>query len=280
MRVFFSFSDDAGSYKERRTEKFMRAHPYFVRSAVLISAEDWVKLNQRFRNIVQQSRLPPGSELKWSYIGSIMQRRRRGETTPSQKPFAAFSHLSNEELWDYVHACLNMLTTAESCIVIYTVTDNRHLSTGFISELNLHNMHIQDLMQRIELELRDQQGLAIMFSDTMSDERLNRAIRNAYAEFYRNDRFVRKYQCIKDSLAFELSHQSVGIRLADYAAGAFNAFLRGFTPGNEFFCRLIYPKVRKDPDTGNPLGYGIIEVPKREKVRAQLKQLLRQGNLL
>ena len=280
MRVFFCFSDDAGCYRRDRSERFLRAHPYFIRSAVLMSVEDWAKIKEKFENLLTESHFPHDQELKWSYIGSIVQHRRRGEIIPPDRPYAAFAHLSTEELWDFVYKCLKLLYDAESCVVIYTVTDNKHFATGPVTEENIHAMHIQDLMQRIEMELRPVQGLAIMFSDTMSEERLNRTIRDAYAEIYQKDTFIAEYRCIKDSLAFELSHQSVGIRLADYAAGAFNAFLRGFSPGSGLFRTLIYPKVRKDPCTGSPIGYGIIDVPKRSMVRAKLEKLLREASLL
>jgi len=280
MRVFFCFSDEAGCYRKERSERFIKAHPFFIRSAVLISVEDWLKMKQHFEKLLKRAHLPYDKELKWSYIGSIIQHRKRGEAIPPEKPYAAFSHLSTEELWDFVRGCLKLLHDAESCVVIYTVTDNQHFATGPVTEETIHTMHIQDLMQRIELELRPHQGLAIMFSDTMSEERLNRIVRNAYAEVYRSDRFIEEYRCIKESLAFELSHQSIGIRLADYAAGAFNAFLRSFSPGSDLFCNLIYPKVRKSPTTGSPIGYGIIDVPKRAMVRAKLQRLLKEASLL
>jgi len=280
MQVFFCFSDEAGSYRQSRSERFKRAHPYFIRSAVLLSVNDWVRVHDNYRGLLSESGLPFGKELKWSYIGSIIQHRKRGEEIPKDKPYAVFSRFSEEQLWNHVCACLQLLHDTDYCRLIYTVTDNVCPDTGSLSEWTIYQMHIQDLMQRIELELRPRRGLAIVFLDPLSDERANRFIRNAYASFYQGDEYIAGYRCIKDSLAYELSHHSSGIRFADYAAGMFNAFLRGFSPSTELFSELIWPLIRKNPSDGDPLGYGIIDVPKRVSVRANLKRILREVGLL
>lgn len=280
MRVFFCFSDETGSYKENRSARFIRAHPYFIRSAVLLGADDWVSIHNAYKRLLKQAGLEFQKELKWSYIGSIVKHRKRGEKIPEDKPYAKFARLSDEQLWDHVRKCLKLLHDANFCRLIYTVTDNACQATGKLSKETIYRMHIQDLMQRIEYELREKEGLAVVFLDPLPDERSNRLVREAYASFYQNDQFIAEYRCIKDSLAYELSHHSSGIRLADYAVGVFGGFLRGFPQSRELFVELIWPLVRKKPGDNDPLGYGIIEVPKRDEVRDRLKQKLEETGLI
>ena len=277
MDVYFCFSDDAGSYERNRTSRFVRAHPYFIRSAVLLKASDWIWMRDKYKKLYSVYPLPAGKELKWSYIWSIIQHRRRGEEIPPGKPYSPFAHLSEEQLLDFVRDSLKLLSKVDHCCVIYTVTDNGLPSTGQISKKNIYRMHIQDLMQKVEYELEPLSGLAVVFLDPMGDSTADRIIRDAYADFYKGDTFVAEYRHIKDSLAYEFSHQSFGIRLADYAAGIFNGLLRGFSISTEFFKELIWPVLRKDSTKGDPFGYGIIEVPKRESVRHKIRQIVKDA---
>lgn len=279
MRVFFCFSDETGAYECERSERFIKAHPYFIRSSVLLSVDDWVHIHIKYKKLLKETGLPFQKELKWSYIGSIVQHRKRGEAIPRDRPYAEFSCLSNMQLWGHVRKCLELLKSANFCKIIYTVTDNACQATGRVSKEMIYQMHIQDLMQRIEYKMRKESGLAIIFLDPLPDERTNRLIREAYGLFYQNDPFISQYEGIKDSLAYELSHHSSGIRLADYAAGIFAGFLRGFSPSQELFVELVWPLVRKS-DNHEVLGYGIIDVPKRREVQEKLKKRLREARLV
>lgn len=44
MDAYFSFTDECGVYEKIRSEKFLKANPFYVRATVIISLEDYLKL--------------------------------------------------------------------------------------------------------------------------------------------------------------------------------------------------------------------------------------------
>jgi len=132
-------------------------------------------------------------------------------------------------------------------------------------------MHLQDTMQRIEMEIQnDDNNLAIFFLDPI-DKKADSLIREYYRKIYLTGDFIREYKHIKDCLHFELSHHSIGIQLADYCAGVFNSALKGFSKSSDIFKTKLWQFVRKDSDK-NFMGYGVIEVPTNRKVRQYLSE--------
>ena len=276
MSVHFVFSDDAGGYKTDRRERFNRANPFFIRSGMIIRGDDWPSLRDGFTGLQERYQIPASSELKWSYIGSILAHRKRGEPIPSGRAYSVFSNYSTEDLIGFVREAVNLLKKCEFCRIVYTVTNNNRV--GQISKEKLYKMHIQDMMQRIEYELQSRDGLAVMFLDPQNDAG-DRYVREAYATIYREGDFIKEYRHIIDSLAFALSHQSFGIRLADYIAGIFNDFLRGYQLSRELFLNQIWPLLRKNP-VGDPLGRGICEVPTDDKIRGEIRERFVAADLL
>ena len=59
MSVFFVFSDECGEYKQDRTEKFLKRHPYFVRASYIIRGEEWRALSQKHMELRSKYGLPP-----------------------------------------------------------------------------------------------------------------------------------------------------------------------------------------------------------------------------
>ena len=44
MEAYFAFTDECGCYQKNRTEKFNMAHPFYVRSTVIMSFSDYLVL--------------------------------------------------------------------------------------------------------------------------------------------------------------------------------------------------------------------------------------------
>ncbi len=51
MPFFFAFSDESGKHKKERTDKFILKNPYYCRSVVLLEADDWIKLKDKFYHL-------------------------------------------------------------------------------------------------------------------------------------------------------------------------------------------------------------------------------------
>ena len=111
-----------------------------------------------------------------------------------------------------------------------------------------------------------------VFIDPVSEE-TNKFLRDIYFELYQKGDFIKRYSHIKDSLNMEYSHQSVGIQLADYIAGSFGGFLRGFDISKTIFLNKIKKFLRTDSH-GEVFGCGIREVPRNTLLRKQLKESL------
>ena len=134
-------------------------------------------------------------------------------------------------------------------------------------------MHMQEIMQRLEMELQTKdENLCTLFIDPVSEE-TNKFLRDIYFELYQKGDFIKRYSHIKDSLNMEYSHQSVGIQLADYIAGSFGGFLRGFDISKTIFLNKIKKFLRTDSH-GEVFGCGIREVPRNTLLRKQLKESL------
>lgn len=276
MAVYFVFSDEVGDYSESPRPGFLRAHPYFIRAGVMIKGDNWVLLRDAFNSLQEKYQFPNDYELKWAYIGSIIAHREHGEAIPNERPYATFKDYSSEDLLSFVKDAVSLLKICEFCRIIYTVTDNRVVQR--IAKNKLYKMHIQDLMQRTEMHLQNIEGLAVMLLDP-KDEATDSHVRNAYAAIYRDGDFIEKYNHVTDSLSFVHSSQSFGIRLVDYSAGIFNNFMRGYPQSIELFKNQVWPLVYKSP-IGNPLGWGICEVPTDANARGNIRQILIDRNLL
>lgn len=248
MSVYFVFSDEAGDYKPPLGEKFLKAHPYFIRSGVCVSGEDWPSLRDGFSNLEDKCGLPRGYELKWSCINYIIKCRRNGEKIPVKSKCAPFQHYADETLLGFVKDVLDLMKRCENRFIIYTVTDNARVKGSYPPRSDLHKWHIQDLMQRTEFELQERGGLAVVFLDPKS-ARGDLDIRRMYASIYQEGDFIEKYRHVMDSLSFFLSEHSIGIRLADYTAGIFNGFMRGFDQSTTLFKNQVWPLVKSPYET-------------------------------
>ncbi len=276
MAVYFVFSDEAGDYSSQPTKRFLRANPYFVRVGVVVKGEDWPLLRDDFSELQSRCQLPKNCELKWADICSIIQHRQRGEPIPRDRSYAQFRDYTDEELLGFVKDTIGLLKKCEFCSIIYTITDN-YVTQGIVQP-KVYKMHIQDIMQRTEMQLQSIPGLAVMFLDP-KDDTTDSTVRNAYAEIYRDGDFISKYSHITDSLSFVLSNQSFGIHFADYTAGIFNNFMRGFQISTELFKKSVWSLVYKNP-VGNPLGWGICEVPTDSSVRGKIREKLVNSGFL
>lgn len=273
MPAFFAFSDETGSYDSRPSDAFLQTHPYYIRATYLIAASGWKSLNRAFLRLKDKAELPHDRELKWSYIWSLYKHRQAGEPVTPDKDYYFLRDWSERELVDFVGSSLELLGKLDYCKALLTVTNNHRCRA--LTKPALFRMHIQEAMQRVEMELQnDEENLGVFFLDPTSHE-TNRFLRETYFELFREGDFIERYSHIKDSLNIEHSHHSVGIQLADYLSGCFAGFLKGFGESTNLFRKRGYPLLRRSR-TGEILGYGIREVPRNDTVRRELRSKLEQ----
>ena len=253
--IYFVFSDESGDYKKHPGKKFLRANPYYIRAAYITKAKEWHKMRSEMIRLKKRYNLPLYDELKWS---DIWEKYKQGE------------NISN--LIKFIRESMQILHSLSYCKIIYTVTFNKNIQT--IEEKDIKKWHIQDIMQRIQMEIQtDNENLAILFFDPPDDGRDLKYFQTVYREIFLNDRFIENYGNLKDTINFEPSHHSVGIQLADYLAGCFRGFLCGYPESFEIFKEIVYPLIRRGQD-GEITGYGIIEIPKDDNIRRRIKDKL------
>jgi len=271
IETFFAFSDETGNYKREKSQNFCRKNPYYIRGGFIITVPDWRILKDKAQALLEDFNLPKDKELKWSYLWSVFKYKRNNKNIPEYKPYHFLADYSFDVLKEFVKEMFKLYASLDSVKTIYTFTKNQEKLR--ISESALVKMHLQELMQRIEMEIQTSESMATLAFDETDGAKKDK-IRRAYCDIYNSGDFIAKYTHIKDSMSFELSHQSVGIKMADYICGAFRGCLQGFNYSKEVFASFVYPKVRRSKE-GELLGYGIREVPKNEAVRGWLREKLR-----
>jgi len=258
--VYFVFSDESGNYKRNPGRRFLKKNPYYIRSACIIRADEWLRLRKKVLDVRENFPFDKYEEIKWS---DTWVKYNQGEIDKKEY---------NNRI-AFIEEILKILSTLSYCNIVYTVTFNLEIACD-IEEKYIKKWHIQEIMQRVQMEIQSDSGsLGILFLDPPSSSKELKEFQEIYREIFLNDQFIEEYANLKDAINFEPSHHSVGIQLADYLAGCFKGFLCGYRKSSRIFEEIVYPLLRRDTQ-GNPVGYGIREVPKDENLRQQIEQKL------
>jgi len=272
LKIFFSFIDDTGNYQKNRSIKFTKRYPYYIKACVIIPADKWKTLAFYQRSLIEKYTGLVLKEIKWSHLWKLSRRDILKKKISYRSNEEFLKSISFSSSLKYADELIQVLPEINAK-VIFTVTPNC-VFTDRVNEKNIEIMHLQDLMQRIEMEVTEQDrsyGLAILFCDQMSGEEDEIDVKEKYHELYCTGDLIASYSHIMDCVLFLSSHQSCGIQLADFVAGAFNGFLRGYDESEKMFALRIYAHLRRRVD-GQELGYRIIDVPKRPICRRHLEE--------
>ena len=272
MPIFFTFSDESGKYKKERTDKFISKNPYYCRSAVLLEAQDWIKLRDKFFRLKKDFLfIKPQQEVKWSYIWSLFKHHQKAEKIPQNKPYYSLRNFSLDKLIEFIRRILQLLNECQSCRIALTVTFNDRQKTEPLEMKEITKLHMIHVLDIAEKEMRKIPESLCVFFLNREEPAVERCLKEAFSEIY-YEVFPQKYSHIKDSLNFEYFPQSFGSQLADYYAGVFNGCCRLYPQSTDLFRYQIWPKIIKKKNEA--LGYGITEIPKNPKNRACLKEII------
>lgn len=272
MSTFFGFSDECGMYRQVRNDKFLNAHPYYLRSTLLISANEWRDMNYKFQEIKKSFSIPLSKEVKWAYLWNLRKHQDNNKEISDKQEYKFLEHLGYEGVLDFISQALSIISTLDYKKIIITHTDNA-ICPSYTEKTSL-TMHIQEHMQRIEMEMQvKKENLAVLFFDPVC-QNTDRLLRNIYFDLFNTGDFIKKYNHIKDSLNIENSHQSVGIQIADYISGTFSCMLKGrksenYLDGKNLFFDYVYPNLRRKK-SGELFGFGLREIPSNSLHRQEL----------
>ena len=261
MPTFFAFSDESGKYKSERSDRFLQRNPFYVRSTVLINSNDWKRIREEFCALkTQQLGISINDEVKWCHLWLIKRHEENGTPIPADKDYYFLRNHNYAELLNFVDCSLELLQGCNRCYMYFTVTFNKN--TQDIAVDNMFRMHIQNIMQRIEYELQgDDENLCIIVLDSVDDTETDKHLRSSYQQVFYEDRFVEKYKTIVDSSLIDFSHHNTGLQLADFCAGIFNGFLRGFSDSTNLLKKRIFQYIRDKEE--KVIGYGISNIPSK-----------------
>ncbi len=272
MPVYFAFSDESGKYKKERTDKFISKNPFYCRAAVLLEAQDWIRLNAEFHSLKKSMlQVNPQQEVKWSYIWSLFKHSQKKEPVPKNKPYFILRNHSLDRLVDFIRWTLQLLNECPSSRVLFTLTFNERTQTKPLETKEILKLHIHHCLKVIEEEIRViPESVCVLFLNR-EEPALEKHLKEALSEIYEEGRPPR-FPHIKDSLDFEYFTQSFGSQLADYCAGVFNGCCRLYPQSIDLFRHQIWPRIIRKKD--DVWGSGITELPEGEKNRAFLKSIL------
>lgn len=265
---YLIFTDEAGAYKAQTTPAFRRRHPFYVRSNVMISMDDYMEFQKEMQTLNGMYEIPVGEEIKWSDLWEKLRNRPR---TP------AIAAITKDRLKGYYRKVFECASQKDSLQYIFTIT-NVYEQYCLLEERHIYKFHLQEAFQRVQMDLRPRNEFAVFIMDELNTETIKQ-IKAVCHEFTVNGDFIRNYGNVYHSILTESSNQSAGIQLADYAVGAMYGYLRRsfIAPDNYAFATdmyndYIYRKLRHSA-MGSIMGYGIREVPKHLTLRQNLAAL-------
>jgi len=272
MPVFYAFSDESGKYKKERSDKFILKNPYYCRSAVLLEAQDWLKLKKEFF-LLKKKMLNLGyeQEVKWSYIWSLYRHFQKKERITGEKPYYHLRLHPLDTLLEFIKRALDLLQDCPSCSVCLTVTFNERQRTKPLEIKKVIALHLSHVMALIENEMGKIPESHCVFFLNREDPTAEKNLKHIFLETF-EQAFPDKYPHLKDSLNFEFFPQSFGSQLADYYAGVFSGCLRLYPQSIDLFRHQVWPKIAKE--NNQALGSGIKEIPENKENRIFLKGIL------
>ncbi|MDB2314734.1 DUF3800 domain-containing protein [Flavobacteriaceae bacterium] len=273
MSIVFGFSDESGDYRPKRSENWVGKVPFYVRGTLLIDAENWKELFNRF-NFIKRKYDLPDEEIKWSYLWSLRSHQKTKAPVRDKEDYAFLKDFEYHHLIDYVEETLSILNQINSAEVVITLTSNK--ANNKFSLDHLFEMHIRSLLQRTEYGMNgDLNGFATLFFDPI-DTKVSKRLRDTYQKIYKSGDFVKNYKHLKDSLNLEFSHHSVGIQVADFISGCTIGYLKQYSRSIQIFNKNIKPNLRTY--LGKIVGAGIIEVPTNKVVRKNIEKIMKENN--
>ncbi len=264
MSNYFVFTDEAGVYQQYPSDKHRSSHPFYIRSNVTMSIDDYRQYQTDIERISGQYEIPYGEEIKWADLWS------KEKNNPRSQKIAT---IPKDRLKGYYRTVFETAVAKKSTQFMFTVTE-MYQGSCYLKNETTYRFHLQDAFQRIQMDLDNTDGFATFIMDELNVDTIKQ-IKSACHDFTVKGDFV-KYKNLYQGVLIENSLFSPGIQLADYAAGVMNGYLRRMvlSPSNyeyakNLFESFIKPNLRQSI-LGEIAGYGVVDVPKRTQSRETL----------
>lgn len=265
---YYVFSDEAGSYKKDCSTSFCNTHPFFIRSNVIISIEDYRKFQSEIHLLNERYGIPTGEEIKWSDLWESERNRPRNRT---------IKRLGSDSLKRYCTEVFELAFKKQSLQVLFTISRNKINNSNrcISSDEYLHKYHFQDAFQRVQMDLDGTNDFATFIIDELGNEDLSKKIKEICHEFTEQGDRIREYSNVYHGILVECSSYSVGIQLADFIAGVMNGYLKRtllikehYEFATELYEKYVIGRIRSR--CRKIIGYGVCVIPSRDSFRDEL----------
>ncbi|HEX2762244.1 MAG TPA: DUF3800 domain-containing protein [Allosphingosinicella sp.] len=226
---------------------------YFVVAGVIIPEGTWHALRDGLMGLKIRHRVR--GELKWRYFAPA--------NDDARNPMRALSQAARDEIRSDVYKLLatNRTIRTIACVVssaaaydMASVNDQQDIyHLGYKGVTERFQYHLQDLSREIG---RKQYGIVVADHRGSNDDKLLRQVHQKL--LHSRGEFISTYGNLIEGLFLEPSHLSVGIQLADLAAGA---VWRKFERSDETWFAKLEGSFRRSP-AGAIEGYGLVKSPK------------------
>lgn len=243
------FVDESGTPPNRPNTK----RPYFTLGAVIVEDSDWRDIANKVRGFCTRHRLR--GELKWRYFSP--------HNSSADNPMLGKSAEERKALSREFAA----LISKSPLTIIASVTDVE-VAFDYASVTNqqeLYHFAYKPLSERFQYFLQDNKSLGIIIADHRGRDN-DRLFRAHHDNLVGEDRQATSvYGRFIEGLFLQDSSHSVGIQLADFAAGAIH---RAYSTSDGELAGVLKPRIRCKPD-GTIQGHGIVHHP-RDRFRLDL----------
>lgn len=191
---YLIFTDEAGAYKAQTTPDFRKRHPFYVRSNVIISMDDYMEFQKEMQTLNGMYEIPVGEEIKWSDLWEKLRNRPR---TP------AIAAITEDRLKGYYRKVFECASQKDSLQYIFTIT-NVYEQYCLLEERHVYKFHLQEAFQRVQMDLRPRNEFAVFIMDELNTETIKQ-IKAVCHEFTVNGDFIRNYGNVYHSIFYSNS---------------------------------------------------------------------------
>jgi len=261
MNTYKLYSDESGSYSpnSKKPDKF------YVRSALVISAESSIILENRIRSLKKHIGIDDNEkEFKWSYLYQIFKAQKDWSQQKPTEGYSPFLQYPFEDLQQYVKESIKQCCSLPDATFLFTVTRQQQLCS--YPKVNFVWFHIQSLKERVEIKYNKSDAEVLFYVDNLNHLEEQYLIEQFYKD-HSTSRYI-KYKSISKHLDIRKSHHCEPMQVADFAAGAFSSYLRNLDFGTHLFESYLYGKLHRNPSgvrrqpLDDIIGVSLKSVPK------------------
>lgn len=217
----------------------------FALGGVVIRADDWPVIKDRFRNCLTESGWPEDKEFKWSEINL--------STSASDAAYPVYDLLAELPI--------KCLTT-----ILYTNDSDPGFHEKFFrDEETVYGTALTFVAERFQmfLEMEDSYGVVVLDSRRYEEDNL---LRRYFDRIHEDGTEFLKLNRIVDGLLLGPSHFSLGIQLADLVVGPTRANQIGSRGVASHCFRTLKPNFMTHPEKGEIEGSGLKVFPDRKRM--------------